>query len=84
MSKAGGSPTKTQFYSANGAGRDSYIWGNNGGFCPPTEPCKMEALGKFKKFSFKNETMLSTFPFLLSAKFYFISIVTYITFCYIV
>lgn len=41
------SPTKTQFYSANGAGRDSYIYGNNGGFCPPKEPCKIEALGTF-------------------------------------
>ena len=40
------SPTKTQFYSANGAGRDSYIYGNNGGFCPMKEPCKIEALGK--------------------------------------
>ena len=46
MSSVGGSPTKTQFYSANGAGRDSYIWGNNGGFCPSKEPCKIEELGK--------------------------------------
>ena len=38
--------TKTQFYSANGAGRDSYIHGNNGGFCPPKEPCKIDELGK--------------------------------------
>ena len=28
------SPAKTQFYAANGAGRDSYIYGSNGGFCP--------------------------------------------------
>ena len=41
------SPTKTQFYSANGAGRDSYIYGDNGGFAPMKEPCKIEALGKF-------------------------------------
>lgn len=41
------SPTKTQFYSANGAGRDSYIYGNNGGFAPSREPCKIEALGTF-------------------------------------
>ena len=40
------SPTKTQFYSPNGAGRDSYIYGNNGGFCPSKEPCKIEELGK--------------------------------------
>jgi len=43
---ASNSPTKTQFYSANGAGRDSYIYSTNGGFCPPKEPCKIEALGK--------------------------------------
>ena len=42
------SPTKTQFYSANGAGRDSYIYGTNGGFCPMKEPCKIEELGKWK------------------------------------
>ena len=42
------SPTKTQFYSANGAGRDSYIYGTNGGFCPMKEPCKIEDLGKWK------------------------------------
>ena len=41
------SPTKTQFYSANGAGRDSYIYGDNGDFAPAKEPCKIEALGKF-------------------------------------
>ena len=41
------SPTKTQFYSANGAGRDSYIYTTNGGFCPPKEPCRIEALGKW-------------------------------------
>ena len=40
------SPTKTQFYNPNGAGRDSYIYGNNGGFCPAKEPCKIEELGK--------------------------------------
>ena len=41
------SPTKTQFYSANGAGRDSYIYANNGGFCPRKEPCKVQELGKY-------------------------------------
>lgn len=40
------SPTKTQFYSANGTGRDSYIHANNGGFCPRKEPCKVQELGK--------------------------------------
>lgn len=26
--------SKTQFYGGNGTGRDAYIYGNNGGFCP--------------------------------------------------
>lgn len=43
-----GSPTKTQFYSPNGAGRDSYIYGDNGGFVPMKEPCKIEELGKLR------------------------------------
>jgi hypothetical protein len=29
-----GSPAKTRFYDSNGWGRDSYIYNNNGGFCP--------------------------------------------------
>jgi len=43
-----GSPAKTQFYSPNGAGRDSYIYSHNGGFCPETKPCKIEDLGTFQ------------------------------------
>lgn len=39
--------SKTQFYSANGAGRDSYIHLDNGGFAPSREPCRIEALGTF-------------------------------------
>ena len=46
MSLASAPATKTQFYSANGAGRDSYIHANNGGFCPEKQPCKIEELGK--------------------------------------
>lgn len=39
--------SRTQFYSSNGTGRDSYINVNNGGFCPSSEPIKIEELGKF-------------------------------------
>ena len=46
MSMANFSPAKTQFYGANGYGRDSYIYQNNGGFCPSNEACKVEELGK--------------------------------------
>jgi hypothetical protein len=37
---------KTQFYGGDGTGRDQYIFGDNGGFCPPNKPCKIEELGK--------------------------------------
>lgn len=37
--------SKTQFYSGNGSGRDTYIYFNNGGFCPPCETTKIEELG---------------------------------------
>ena len=53
--------TKTQFYSANGAGRDSYIHGNNGGFCPPKEPCKIDDLGKCRSPSPSLEAAYSSF-----------------------
>ena len=39
--------SKTQFYNVDGTGRDTYISLHNGGFCPPTEPTKIEELGKF-------------------------------------
>jgi len=38
--------SKTQFYNTDGTGRDLYISLHNGGFCPPTEPTKIEELGK--------------------------------------
>ena len=47
-----GSPAKTQFYSPNGAGRDSYIYSHNGGFCPEKKPCKIEDLGKYSTPTF--------------------------------
>lgn len=40
------SSPKTQFYNVDGTGRDLYISLHNGGFCPPTEPTKIEELGK--------------------------------------
>lgn len=40
--------SKTQFYNTDGTGRDLYISLHNGGFCPPTEPTKIEELGKQK------------------------------------
>ncbi len=46
MSVVNASPTKTQFYTANGYGRDSYIYGNNGGFVPQHEACKIENVSK--------------------------------------
>jgi hypothetical protein len=38
---------KTQYYGGNGSGRDTYIYNNNGGFCPFKEPTKIEDLGTF-------------------------------------
>ena len=46
-SPAGVNKTKTQFYGADGFGRDSYIYNSNGGFCPEKGPCQIEALGKY-------------------------------------
>ena len=37
--------SKTQFYGGNGTGRDTYIYCNNGGFCPTKEATKIEELG---------------------------------------
>lgn len=28
--------SKTQFYAGDGTGRDTYVYNNNGGFCPST------------------------------------------------
>lgn len=47
MTTASCSPNKTQYYTANGFGRDSYIYGNNGGFVPMKGPIKCEELGNF-------------------------------------
>lgn len=38
--------SKSQFYSGDGTGRDTYIYNNNGGFCVPGHPTKIEELGK--------------------------------------
>lgn len=39
-------PSKSQFRGPDGTGRDPYIYNNNGGFCPPKQPHKIEELGK--------------------------------------
>jgi hypothetical protein len=48
ISKTGGSfvASKNQFRGPDGFGRDSYIYNNNGGFCPQKAPCKIEEIGK--------------------------------------
>ena len=39
--------SKNQFYGGDGTGRDTYIYNNNGGFCPDKPSLKVEQLGKF-------------------------------------
>ena len=41
------STSRTRFYAANGGGRDTYIYGNNGGLFPSSEACKIEEQGTF-------------------------------------
>ena len=41
--------SKNQFYGGDGTGRDTYIYNNNGGFCPDKPSLKVEQLGKFLK-----------------------------------
>ena len=38
--------SKNQFYGGDGTGRDTYIYNNNGGFCPEKANLKVEELGK--------------------------------------
>ena len=38
--------SKNQFYGGDGTGRDTYIYNNNGGFCPEKAAIKVEELGK--------------------------------------
>ena len=38
--------SKNQFYGGDGTGRDTYIYNNNGGFCPEKPSLKVEQLGK--------------------------------------
>jgi len=56
MTSASFSPNKTQFYTANGFGRDSYIHANNGGFVPMKGPVRCEELGKFSFPCFVSHT----------------------------
>ena len=53
------SGTRTQFYYGNGTGRDTYIYNNNGGFCPAGEPTKIEELGKLHLFTIYGPFTLS-------------------------
>ena len=46
LTKAHMNASKTQFYGGDGTGRDTYIYMNNGGFCPEKQPCKIEEIGK--------------------------------------
>ena len=39
-------PSKQQYYVNDGFGRDSYIYNNNGGFCPFKEPKQIHDVGK--------------------------------------
>ena len=49
-SQMGGS--KTQFYGGNGTGRDTYIYADNGGFCPTKQATTIEELGKGPIYNF--------------------------------
>jgi hypothetical protein len=44
------SASKKQFYGAEGTGRDSYIYRDNGGFCPMRGPAMVEGIGTYKWF----------------------------------
>ena len=45
------SASKKQFYGAEGTGRDTYIYRDNGGFCPMRGPAMVEDLGMLKFYS---------------------------------
>ena len=47
LSKTNMHQSKTQFYSGDGTGRDTYVYNNNGGFCPAAFPTKIEEQGMF-------------------------------------
>ena len=38
--------SKNQFYGGDGTGRDTYIYNNNGGFCPEKAATRIEEIGK--------------------------------------
>ena len=50
--------SRTQFYNANGSGRDSYIKLNNGGFCPMSQPTTIEELGKYALYQLFSRDVL--------------------------
>ena len=39
-------PAKSQYYVNDGFGRDTYIFNNNGGFCPMKEPKMIHQVSK--------------------------------------
>jgi hypothetical protein len=39
-------PVKTQYYVNDGFGRDTYIYNDNGGFCPEKLATKIHDVGK--------------------------------------
>ena len=44
-------------YTTNGTGRDSYIYGNNGGFTSSNSPNVYEPAGNMKVFTKRRETV---------------------------
>jgi hypothetical protein len=58
MSKNMMSQSRTQFYTGNGSGRDTYIYNNNGGFCPFKQPTKIEELGTALSNSFSISSII--------------------------
>ena len=38
--------SKNQFYGGDGTGRDTYIYMDNGGFCPEKKPTRIDGVSK--------------------------------------
>ena len=51
LTKTNMNMSKAQFYGGDGTGRDTYIYMNNGGFCPEKQPCKVEEIGRYPLIS---------------------------------
>ena len=48
LNRSFANPAKTQHYTMDGNGRDSYIFRTNGGFYPDRKTNGIEELGKFR------------------------------------